>query len=66
MILDFISIYEDEEIVANSAKIIKMMLNDPEKVIMSFKSYNIAKLLIYAVSKFIDRSDLIVLGKFSP
>jgi hypothetical protein len=31
-ILDFISILEDEEVVANSAKILKMLLNEPEKV----------------------------------
>jgi len=61
--LDFISILEDEEIVANASKILKMMLNDPDKVIMSYKSYNIAKLLVYSISKFVDKSDLVIIGK---
>lgn len=60
MILDFISIFEDEEIIANAAKILKMMMNDPDKVIMAYKSYNIAKLLVFAISKFIDKSELVV------
>ncbi|CAI2384862.1 unnamed protein product [Moneuplotes crassus] len=60
-ILDFISIFEDEEVVANAAKILKMMMNDPDKVVMAYKSYNIAKLLVFAISKFIDKSDLVVL-----
>ena len=62
-ILDFISIYDDEEVVANSSKILKMILNEPEKVIMAYKSYNIAKLLAYSISKFIDKSEVITLGK---
>jgi len=37
MILDFISILEDEEIVANAAKILKMMLNEPEIVVSTYK-----------------------------
>ena len=39
------------------------MLNDPDKVIMSYKSYNIAKLLVYSISKFVDKSDLVIIGK---
>ena len=64
-ILDFISIYEDEEIVANSCKIVKMILNELEKVVMEYKLYNIAKLLAFSISKFMDKSEVITLGKNS-
>lgn len=63
LILDYLSILEDEEVVANASKMIKMALNEPEKVILTYKSYNVARLLVYTASKFLNKSDVIVMGK---
>jgi hypothetical protein len=41
-----------------------MMLNEPERVVMAYKTFNMAKLLVYAISKFVNRSDLVILGKY--
>ena len=56
-ILDMLSGIDDEEIVGNAAKIIKMIMNEPEKVIVTYKSYNICKIMMYTISRFVDKSD---------
>lgn len=59
-VLDMVSGIDDEEIVGNAAKILKMLMNEPEKVILTYKSYNLCKLMMYAISKYVDKSDAIV------